>query len=247
MKISYKEINGVYAIKMKIIEPESDVRGFIIGVHGFGGDMESSVIAGLAERMTEHGFAVVAFNFPGHGTSNADGYFNVSRCRLDLQTVFEFAQRKYENIQTKAIFATSFGGYITLLSINNFPDNTKIILRAPAVNMSEVFERVVSEVIPVEEYLKKGSITLGFERKTEVSADFYRELKTNSVFTSTINRPMLVIHGDCDNLVLPEEIKCFCERNPQAQLKIIKGADHRFKENGALKQIIDCTEKYLLG
>lgn len=247
MKINYTEIKGIYSVKIKIFEPECEINGFVVGVHGFGGDMESSVISALAERMSKHGIAVVAFNFAGHGTSEADRYFNVSNCRMDLQEVFDFAQHRYKKAQIKAVFATSFGGYIILSSLESLPDETKIVLRAPAVNMAEVFERVVSEVIPVEEYIRKGSVTLGFERKIDVSADFYRELKANNILEKKTERPMLVIHGDCDELVFLKDIESFFEKNSQAQLNIIKGADHRFKKEGELTQILDFAEEYIIG
>lgn len=246
MKISYTKISDIYSINVKLFEPDNEIIGFIIGVHAFGGDMESSVINALAERMVIHGFAVVAFNFPGHGTSEADNYFNISNCRIDLQRVFEFAELRYRSAQKKAVFATSFGGYITLSTLENLPDETKIILRAPAVNMAEVFERVVSEIVPVDEYLKNGNISLGFERKITVSADFYNELKSNNLFEKKFMRPMFIIHGDCDDLVFLKDVERFCQINSAIRLQIIHGADHRFKKPGELEKIVNYAEEYIL-
>ena len=57
---------------------------------------------------------------------------------------------------------------------------------------------------------------------------------------------MLIIHGDRDDVVLPEDMKIFCKNNPSAMLEVIEGADHRFKGNDYLKQIIDIAEKCIM-
>ena len=57
---------------------------------------------------------------------------------------------------------------------------------------------------------------------------------------------MLLIHGDCDDVVLPEDIAAFCERNPQIVRKTIAGADHLFRKDGELPQVIDAATEWLM-
>lgn len=243
MKIRYSEIHNVYEIKVKHFEPESLIKGYILALHGFCGDMESSVITRLAKQMSAHGFAVVAFNFPGHGSSDADEYFSVHNCRRDMIEVMRYADSCYDVSCPSAIFATSFGGYITLLNMDEISEETAIVLRAPAVNMKRSFEKFTDDA---ETFRKTGWQVMGFDRKIRVPYSFYNELDKNCVLNRDFQRKMLIIHGDYDDIVLPEDMQLFCSNNPKAELNIIIGADHRFKGNGYLRQIIDMAEEYIL-
>ena len=134
MKTKYCVLSGIYDIPIKRFEPESGVTGFIVAAHGFGGDKESSAIAALAERMTGQGYAVIAFDLPGHGESRADEFFCAANCRLDLENVYKHACGLYPKAEKRAVFATSFGGYITLLSLDTLPGDVRTVLRAPEVD-----------------------------------------------------------------------------------------------------------------
>lgn len=243
MKVYYDEIRNVYGIKVKLFEPDCDVNGYILALHGFCGDMESSVITRLAERMTAHGLAVVTFNFPGHGTSDADEYFSLMNCRNDMLTVIKYAERKYQEIPFTAVFATSFGGYVTLHNLDEIPLNTKIILRAPAVNMKSSFEKFVNDM---DSFQINDFETIGFNRKLNVPYRFYTELENNYILDYDFDRAMMIIHGDCDDIVLPKDMEIFCHNNPLAKLNVITGANHRFNGDIELEQIINLAENYIM-
>ncbi len=245
MKIKYCDLSGIYEIPIKCFKPEDDVTGFIVAVHGFGGDKESSAIKALAERMTAMGYAVIAFDFPGHGASKADEYFCAANCRLDLANVYEHACELYPEAEKKAVFATSFGGYITLLSLDTLPADVRIVLRAPAVDMRAIFEKLLP--FPLDKFKRDGFAEMGYERKLNVPYSFYTELCENDISQKDMQREMLIIHGDRDDVVLPEYITRFCEFNPKARLEIIAGADHRFKGNGEIESVIRSAERYIIG
>ena len=245
MKIKYCDLSRIYEIPIKCFEPEDDVFGFIVAVHGFAGDKESSAISLLAERMTARGYAVIAFDFPAHGASKADEYLCAANCRLDLANVYEHACELYPEAEKKAVFATSFGGYITLLSLGILPNNVRIVLRAPAVDMRAIFEKMLP--FPLDKYKHDGFAEMGYERKLNVPYSFYTELCDNDISQKDMQREMLIIHGDRDDVVLPEYITRFCEANPRARLEIIAGADHRFKGNGEIESVIRSAERYIIG
>ena len=245
MKVKYSEIKNVYSIKIKTFEPEDKIKGYILALHGFCGDMESSVIKQLAKRMTPHGFAVVAFNFPGHGTSEADEYFSLYNCRKDMFEVINYVYKEYGFEYPTAIFATSFGGYVTLLNHDELPANIAYVLRAPAVNMKASFEKFTDDMVA---FKKKGWQEMGFDRKLKVSYRFYEELINNDIRDDAdldLQGETLVIHGDKDDIVLPFDMQWFYWNHPLMKLEVIEGADHRFKGNDYLKQIIDLAEKHI--
>jgi len=243
VKIQYHNISINYEIPLKLYEPDIVIKGYIIAVHGFCGDMESSTIQALAARMVQNEIAVTAFDFVGHGKSEADKHFSLSACKRDMSDVMRYMQQKYNGEKPIGIFATSFGGYITLLNSDNIPSTTKLVLRAPAVYMAESFLKFVPDY---DEFQNAGKCEMGFERKLSVPFSFYDELRSNSALMTNYDRPILVIYGDQDDVVNFSDIEAFCTQNPKAVLKVISGADHRFKGKDELEQVIELSEKYIL-
>ena len=175
-----------------------DVKRVIVALHGFGGDKDSSAIRRLAEAAGNT--ATVAFDFPAHGDSTAaDSELLVENCIDDFIRVNSFAREKYPDADM-CYFATSFGGYILLLSENAIAVDAKIVLRAPAVRMDDTFLSVICRCTE-DELLIKGSAECGFERKIDVSYDYYLGLKNNCAIEKMISREMLIIYGDRDDVV----------------------------------------------
>ena len=69
------ESKNNYKIPIKEFKPEK-IDKIIIACHGFGGDKESSAIELLAQKLIEENIMVIAFDFPAHGESTAEGEFH---------------------------------------------------------------------------------------------------------------------------------------------------------------------------
>ncbi len=223
-----------YAVPCKLYEPEITPQLVVIGVHGFAGDKESSVLSALAQSLCDRNSALVCFDFPAHGKSGAeDSALSVSNCKNDLEKVIGYVKNRYPHSRY-GIFATSYGGYITLLSMPRLSDFS-IVLRAPAVYMDKVFTQ---KLIPVSEaeFISNGGAQLGFERQMFVSSSFLDELKNNPV--GDIKSPLVIIHGTKDDIVSYQDIEDFCKKNENIKLIPIKNADHRFKKTGEIDLII---------
>lgn len=248
MKVSYTQhpYNSFRNLNIKLFEPENGaIERYVIALHGFAGSMESWAISALAEHLTQYGTAVLAFNYAGHGNDTQDSLFSVECCKNDFRSMTEYAKNAYPAAQWTGVFATSFGGFLTLNLMNEIPDSIRIVLRAPAVNMPEVFARIVnSEGNGMNEYQQSGSVTLGYDHKLDVPYAFYQELLENDVFRQDFDREMLLIHGDRDDVVLPEDTKAFCSRNSKIVREEIRGADHRFLKS--LNEVMKIAVSWLL-
>lgn len=242
MKTILCEVQSAYVIKVKRFEPDQKANCYILALHGFCGDMESSFIRKLGKMCTKRNIAVIAFNFPGHGSSTSDEYFSLENCRKDMLDIIRYANRSYGVSAPAAICGTSFGGYITLLDLPHIPSSTDIILRTPAVNMKSSFEKFVADM---KSFKKHGSEEMGFDRKLIVPYSFYLELEKNYILEHDFDRDMLIVHGDCDDIVLPEDMQIFCRHNPCVKLEVVSGADHRFKGKGQLENTFRIIEDYL--
>ena len=219
----------------------------LIGVHGFGGNMHSSVIEAIAEEMGFYNTATIAFDFPAHGESPMeDRQFNLDTCQRSLLHVVDFALERWPQAQEYCILASSFGAYITLLAIDGLRERLgrfKLVLRCPAVRMNKTFLNIAR--MDEAQLLKKGRVICGYERKMEIPYSFYEELlKTNVV--ADYDMPMMILYGDLDDLVEAEDVEFFRLLNGKSCLVTIPGAGHRFDHEGELDMIVDLTRDWFL-
>lgn len=223
--------------------PEGAPERVILGVHGFAGDKDSSVLKKLAQALCAEQGALICFDFPAHGESQApDSQLRVENCRADFLTVAEFIRNTYPAKQY-GIFATSFGGYIALLCAEQIPD-FRMVLRAPAVTMAESF---IEKIIPCTraEFLAAGGAWCGFERKMFVSRDFYQDLLENP--PRIPDRPLMVIHGKRDDIIPYTAAAAIGAENPRVRLVTFANADHRFKNPGEIEGIVEQAMDWFSG
>lgn len=230
-----------FDIPCKLFTPTGNIKKIILGVHGFAGDKESSVLKALAEKLVEKDCALICFDFPAHGKSSApDSFLRVEKCIQSLMEVVKFVKTHFPESEY-GIFATSFGGYITLVCSEELKD-FKIVLRAPAITMAN---SLLSKIIPVpkEQFILDGGSVCGFERKMFVSTMFYEDLLKYQI--KIPSEEFLIIHGTEDDIIPYSAVKEFANIHKNIKLIAVKGADHRFKKAGQLMQIVDNTINWL--
>lgn len=245
MRITYFSIQRAYEIKCKLFLPETqEINTIIVGVHGFAGDKESSMLNQLASACSENGTALISFDFPSHGESPVqEDMLTIENCKNDLLDVLSYAKSLYPHASI-SIFATSFGGYVTLLCADRLVD-LKLVLRAPAVSMPKILLENVLKM-NAEEFRKKGSVSCGFEREIQLPYSFYEDLlQQENVLEKEIFQQSLILHGDNDNIVPISDILDFGKIQKNTKINVIQGADHRFKKKGEIEKIVYTTKEFL--
>lgn len=238
-------VNREYEIKCKAFLPDNEeIDTVVIGVHGFAGDKDSSMLKKLGIALTGRSSALICFDFPCHGESPAgEETLTVENCKSDLFAVIKYVKEKYPSAK-KSIFATSFGGYIALLCAPDL-SGIPLVLRAPAVTMLKILLDTVLK-ISAENFRKAGTVRCGFERLLDLPYSFSENLNAQeSVYGIKLNLPTLIIHGDLDNIVPPGDVFDFAKTQDNVNLEIINGADHRFKNRGEIEKVIDLTMDFL--
>lgn len=240
------DIFHTYGIKCKLFLPENGaIKRIILGVHGFAGDKESSMLSRLAESAASEETALISFDFPAHGESTqTEDSLTIANCVRDLLCVAEWAREQYPDAE-RYIFATSFGGYISLLCANELRDFS-FVLRAPAVTMPQCLLNSVLKVTR-EEFERVGILQCGFERKINLPFAFYEEMLQYNPIEKDYQQQMLIIHGDSDDVIPCSDVALFCQRYPQMKFITIQGANHRFKKPGEIERIIDETMRFIRG
>lgn len=240
--------HGALQIPCKIYEPGCGaIRRCILGVHGFGGDKESSCLEAVADEMGLYETATVCFDFPAHGESPVtDRMLTLGSCTESLLAVAAMAKEAYPDCDDFCLFATSFGCYVSLLCLDRLTallGRVKLVLRAPAVQMADTFLHITG--LTEEEILEQGRFTYGFERIIEVPYSFYQELAANNAMTN-YNTPMMILQGGLDEIVRLHDVEFFRLLNDQAKLVVFPGTDHRFKKDGELDMVVDLTRDWFL-
>ncbi len=247
-KLILKGRNG-YDIPCLVWEPETP-KAVLVFCHGFGGDKNSSVIRAAARRMSGLGYLCLAFDWPGHGKSPASSAeLTIDNCLRDLDTVLKEAVR-YQGADLSdlplSIFATSFGAYLVMLYQADHPDLfARIVLRSPALRMPEIFGSFMTRD-QAEKFSEGESLNFGFDRPLRLTRSFQEDLLAHPVFDREIpgNPDILIIQGDRDEVVDPEDTAAYAKRNG-ARLVLVAGADHRYKNPGDLDQILEAAEAFL--
>ena len=198
----------------------------------------------LAEAVAFKNTALVCFDFPAHGESpQGDEFLTVENCIADLLYAADWTRLNYPSAE-KYIFATSFGGYVSLLCHDGLSE-FNYFLRVPAVTMPKVLMNAVLKC-SVREFRQRGVAECGFERKIMLRYEFYEDLLRYDPMACGYARPMIVFHGDNDDVVPYKDVYEFCAKHENTKLITIKGADHRFKNPGEIEQIIDEVKRYII-
>lgn len=229
-------------------EPEySDGTRVLIAVHGFGGDMRSSVIAAVAEEMGFYNTFTMAFDFPGHGVNPMTAReLTLNTCQRSLLEVVDYARERWPQAREFCVLASSFGAYIALLAIDGLKDRMgrfKLVLRCPAVRMNKTFLKLART--DEAGLMKAGRIICGWDRKLELGYSFFEQLQANNAVADH-DMPMLILQGDQDELIDLADIEFFRILNGKSRLVMMPGATHRFNHEGELDMIVDLARDWYL-
>lgn len=247
MERSFTLSHGELEIPCKVYEPDHCTpRRCVIGVHGFCGHKDSDVLQTISEEMGLFGAATVRFDFPAHGDSAmTDRDLTLRNCEMALLTVAQWVQEQYPDIP-KCLFATGFGAFITVQCLDGLPvilGDVRLVMQTPDFRMADSLLRMKN--LTMDAFRKMGRVSVGrvSDRKIEVSFRFYEELRM-AITYADFEMPMLLIHGECDEVVPLEDVAHFRRINEASKLVIIPGADHQFRGDGQWDMVVDLTRDW---
>ncbi len=236
-----------YEIPCRLEVPEfGEVNRLIISVHGFCGSKDEAIQTSLGEEMALFSYATMRFDFPAHGENPmTDRELTLENCTRTLLAVAEWTQAEYPDVQ-KCMFATGFGAFVTVVALEDLTEilgSVRLVLQTPSFRMAETLLSMKN--ITEETLRKQGRVTVGrvADRKIEVPYSFYEELRGTMVYTD-YEMPMLLIVGECDEVLNVEDVEHFRRINEQTKLVSIPGADHQFRTEGAWDMVVDLTRDW---
>lgn len=246
MEHTFTLTQGKLTIPCKLSQSDfGDIRRIVLGVHGLGGSMDDAIQRGIAEEMELFYAATMRFEFPAHGSSPLDSsFFTVENCKASLLAAARYARERFPEVKDLCIFATGFGAYVTLISLEELlelPGRIRLVVQTPSVRMHETLLAIKG--ISRETLWAMDRVTIQAPRPLEITYQLYEELRENIALT-TLPIPMLILHGQEDDYIRMSDIQQFHRINEDSQLVIIPGTSHRFLEEGAWDMVLDLTRDW---
>ena len=236
---------GELKIPCKVTVPDfGEIRRVVLGVHGMGGSMVDDIQLSISEEMDLFYSATVRFDFPAHGESPWEEPLALHPCMESLMAAAEYVKDTFPEVEDLCIFATGFGAYITLLCLEqllDLPGKVKLVIQSPCLRMHE--NLLTMKHTNRETLWAMDRVTFRAKRPFDVTYHFYEELAENIVM-NTYPIPMLILHGELDQVISTEDVMNFNRINEESKLVILPGTTHRFLEDGAWDMVLDLTRDW---
>jgi alpha-beta hydrolase superfamily lysophospholipase len=232
------------SIPVKVTTPDfGDIRRVVLGVHGLGGSTEDAIQQAMAEEMEMFYSATVRFDLPAHG-KNEQTELLLDSCLDTLYAAACYAKESFPEVEDLCIFASGFGAYLTLLSLQDLlelPGRIRLVVQTPSVLMHQTIlsmKKLTPETLRVMD-----RVNFAAPRPFDLTYHFYNQLRQNIALT-TYPIPMLILQGEEDDYIRSDDIQQFHRINEDAKLVTIPGTSHRFLEEGAWDMVLDLTRDW---
>lgn len=226
-KVIFKNSKGL-ELQGNLHTPKEQTDSVVVMAHGSCSNKDRARTVEVAELYAENGMAALRFDFGGSGESY-ETEISVEKQVDDLKSAIEFVKGKgYKRI---GLQGESLGGLVSCLAYTN--DIKTMVLWAPVTEkkdkLKEVFEQ---EGYSKEEFEKIGYITKEKNgQKFTIPKKYFKErMAVNQTeMLSRIKCPVLILHGEEDDVVPLEDSKEAVKILENSKLEIISGLGHRFR------------------
>ena len=223
--------DGIELSAVLELPQEHDGRRLVIQLHGFTSEKDRPHNIRAAAAMRDAGFATLRFDLYGHGKSGGEfKNHTLFKWISNTMAVIHWAlDRGYDDLY---LSGHSQGGLVAALAAGMEADRIHgLILLAPAFMIPQgardgmlLGRRFDPDHIPEEIDVIKG---------LKLGGDYLRVAQTIHVEDAVdrFRKPVLILHGDQDDTVPPEDSKRFAGRYACCRLTVLEGETHHFDQN----------------
>lgn len=224
--------------KVQTVEKPETAKATVIFTHGLAEHLgRYDDFAGVLIRS---GFNVIRYDQRGHGHSSGENtfYSNIDEITDDLNAIILYAKKLLEGQQIFVI-GHSMGGYTAALYGTKYPGKVDGYVTSGALTRynhelfkdipvgldsndyikNEMSEGLCSTEIVLKHYvedaLNKKEISVGLIRTLEKGIDYLK------LEAGDFKDPVLILHGENDGLVSPQDSKAFHEEISSEDKKLI--------------------------
>jgi pimeloyl-ACP methyl ester carboxylesterase len=207
--------------------PQAEATQTIILVHGFGlGGCRS---CDFKERFTEfaaqlhaNGFAVLLFDLRGHGESDAARYTFGVREQRDVLGAVDFLLARGVAPGQIGVLGASMGGASSIIATASEPAIGALITDSAFADLDYLLQREFPRRSGLPAWLLPSVYLMG----QAVTGENVSNARPEQVIAQIAPRPVLIIHGDADELVPVEHSARLAAAAPHADVWIVPGATH---------------------
>jgi dienelactone hydrolase len=236
-------MNGARAVPATVVVPDgAGPFPAVVMNHGHGGGrQEGGGFGKLAKALADAGIMTIRMDFPGSGDSResfTEGY--LSNMISDSNASLAYLLANFPADKDKlGILGYSMGGRIAL-TIAQTPDNPykAVGLLAPSADPGKglllffagseaEYERLYAEASTDKGY---ADYTTQYGQQQQLSKAWFDEMLASSPLDgiSAYKGAMLVVHGDKDTVITPEENQAVVAAYPAASIVTVPDADHGY-------------------
>ena len=207
----------------------------VICSHGYNGSYQYFNLS-VGRSLAMSGFAVYCFDFFNgsmHGKSGGKmTEMSVFDEREQLDAVIDrIKQEPYVDTENLFLLGESQGGFVTAITAPRHNEDVRaVVLFYPAFCIQDDMRKRFDSIDDVPETFKAlGGMTIGRKYYEGLfDFDLYSEI-------SKYDGPVLIIHGDADNIVDVSYGVTGAETYKDAELEILPGENHGFSAEGKTK------------
>jgi pimeloyl-ACP methyl ester carboxylesterase len=215
----------------------------IILCHGMESTRGGTKQLAMVERFVPQGYTVLRFDFSYVGES--EGRFEDMTISGEVADALGAIDFLYEFSPSSCVLVgSSLGGTVALLAAAHAAQRVDGVATIAAVGDTSLF---VSELNPgqLAEWRSTGRRRL---RDEYLNVDFLDDVESLDIAAAvaTIRRPLLVLHGEADDVVPVEHARLIAQACPgPVRTELFPGVAHRIEEPGALARLLDTLDRWL--
>ncbi len=224
-EISFTSADGI-ALRGWLVRPapREQRSSAIIICHGAGANR--SDFTGLAASLSQQGHFVLLFDFRAHGESGGGrtslGYHE----QKDIEAALAFLMTRRDMIDPKriGIYGFSMGGSAAILAAAKTGAFSAVVTDSAFTSLRDQAKDAITGFYHLPSFPFLHLAVLGYELYFQTHAD---AISPVSVIATIAPRPVLIIAGEGDKLIPPENgRKLYAAAREPKELWIIPGAEH---------------------
>ncbi len=219
-------------------QPARPPVGAIVAGHCFTCSRHTGVLRRISHALSEAGFMALRFDFSGNGQSQ--GRFEQSTWTkqiLEMEAAIELVQKK--GASWIGLAGHSLGAAIALLTARRTKNVSAVCRVAGRVSAT----RPMHFLTPLQQRTLEQTGSVEFDsraRQLTLNRDFFDDADRHDLAEATrsLTIPMLVVHGDHDEIIPVSEAHLAKSANPRmVELAIISGGDHMLAHPDPQRQV----------
>jgi pimeloyl-ACP methyl ester carboxylesterase len=187
----------------------------VVVIHGWGSN--SSLMLPLATHLSEAGFHGLFLDARNHGLSEHDDFVSMPRFAEDLDVAIDWL-RLQPRVQSVGVIGHSVGGAAAILSASRNAQIEALVAVSAFADPRDVMQRQLSRLPTAVVKLILAAVQRTIGLKFEEFAPYSR--------IALIESPVLLVHGDQDDVVPIENLHRLASGLPAAEVLLVPGGGH---------------------